>query len=219
MATPRTGKPYIWVTWLSKLLGGNQCVWSAWFKAHYKYVKHETEGQDLARWSADHDRLMRLRRQELEEAGYRVTAENQNSFKLEGETAFVAGKPDLVATIATPAPHSILVDGKTGRRRHADWWQVLIYLFAFPKCREDITGALVGELQYKAGDERQVIMPAELTAERRADIVAMIRAIAADAPPERVPSRDECHRCDIGPADCPVRFREQPAKRPAAVGF
>ena len=30
--------PYIWVTWLTKLLAGEaQCDWASWFKAHNKY--------------------------------------------------------------------------------------------------------------------------------------------------------------------------------------
>ena len=29
--------PYIWTTWLPKLLTGESlCEWSVWFKAHYK---------------------------------------------------------------------------------------------------------------------------------------------------------------------------------------
>ena len=29
--------PYIWVTWLTKLLvGENYCEWAGWFKAHYE---------------------------------------------------------------------------------------------------------------------------------------------------------------------------------------
>jgi len=32
--------PYIWVTWLTKLMAGEaQCEWASWFKAHHKYDK------------------------------------------------------------------------------------------------------------------------------------------------------------------------------------
>lgn len=29
--------PYVWVTWLTKILAGEQsCEWASWFKAHYQ---------------------------------------------------------------------------------------------------------------------------------------------------------------------------------------
>ena len=37
---------------------------------------------------------------------------------------------------------------------------------------------------------------------------ALIRRLAADKPPARVPSRQECRFCDITAADCPVRVDE-----------
>ena len=36
--TRRRSGPYIWVTWLSRLLVGDRsCEWSSWFKAHHRY--------------------------------------------------------------------------------------------------------------------------------------------------------------------------------------
>lgn len=205
MATPRGGKPYIWVTWLSGLLGGKQCLWSAWFKAHYKYQKFEEEASQLAEWNRDHNRMMRDRREELEEAGWTVMVENQNEFKLEGAVAVVAGKPDIVATMPG---HVLIVDGKTGRERDSDWWQVLLYLFAVPRSRPDLVGDLVGEIHYKRGDKRITVKPSELTPERLDDLVKIIKVVGGNEPPSKAPSRDECKRCNIGAADCPERFRE-----------
>jgi hypothetical protein len=101
MATARGGKPYLWVTWLAKILGGDQCLWSLWFKGRFKYQKFEQNAEQLADWNRDHNRLMRDRRQELEEAGYVVAVEEQNAFKVEGTAAVVAGKPDIIATRQT----------------------------------------------------------------------------------------------------------------------
>lgn len=204
---PRGGKPYIWVTWLSGLLGGKQCIWAAWFKAHYKYAKvAEEEAFDLASWSRDHNRLMRQRKVELEEAGWTVTTEGQNEFTLEGASAVLAGKPDIIATMPGRV---LIVDGKTGRERDSDVWQVLLYLFAFPKCRPDVVGDLEGEVHYKQGDQRVTVSAAELSRDRLDDIVTMIKAIGGPAPPTKAPSRDECKRCNIGRADCPERFTER----------
>jgi CRISPR/Cas system-associated exonuclease Cas4 (RecB family) len=217
MASRRSGKPYIWATWLSKLLGGDQCLWSGWFKAHFKYEKFEKQAEQLAEWNRDHGRLMRDRRTELEEAGWTVFVENQNEFKLEGETATVAGKPDIIATMPG---HLLVVDGKTGRQRDSDIWQMLLYLFALPKSRPDLVGALVGELQYKRGDVRITVKPSQLTSARRSDLITMIRTLASDTPPSKAPSRHECERCNIGPQDCPERFVERPAATAvAAAGF
>ena len=198
----RTGKPYIWVTWLAKLLGGNRCVWSAWFKAHYKYDKHEEMAADLVKWNREHNALMAARKKELEADGWKVMVEEENAFKLEGEVAIVAGKPDIVAT----KPGQVLVvDGKTGRERESDIWQVLFYLFSIPKSRPDLTGALVGEVQYKVGDVRITLTPDELDETRMGQIVALIKSVASSEPPAKAPSRDECKRCNIGFKDCPQR--------------
>lgn len=206
MATARTGKPYIWVTWLAKLLGGNQCVWSAWFKAHYKYEKYEEMAGDLAEWNKDHTRLMAARRRALEAEGWTVTVEDQNAFKLEGAAAIVAGKPDLVAT---KGDRVLVVDGKTGRQRDSDIWQVLLYLFAVPKSRRDLPLNLEGEVHYKNGDI--ALTPAELTPARMAAIVALVKTIGSPTAPAKAPSRAECRRCNIGAKDCPQRVADTKA--------
>lgn len=206
MATPRGDKPYIYVTWLAKLLGGNECLWSAWFKAHFKYDKYEEQAMDLVKWNRDHNKLMARRRKELEEDGWAVTSEEQNAFKLEGESAIVAGKPDLVAT----KPGQVLVvDGKTGKERDSDIWQVLFYLFSIPKSRRDLKGELVGEVQYSRGDQRVTLTPDALDESRMHDIVTLIKIVASDTPPRKVPSREECKRCNIGSRDCPQRVGER----------
>jgi len=202
MATRRTGKPYIWVTWLAKLLGGNECLWSAWFKAHFKYEKFQEMASDLVEWNREHNALMARRRRDLEADGWTVTSEDQNAFKLEGASAVVAGKPDLIAT----KPGFILtVDGKTGRQRDSDIWQVLFYLFAIQKARPDLVGELTGEVHYGRNDEVITVTPDQLTDARMGDIVALIKTIAGETPPRKVPSRHECQRCDIGRRDCPQR--------------
>src|SRR5262249_51199295 len=141
-------------------------------------------------------------------AGWTVTLEDQNEFKYEGATATLAGKPDIVATKGTLAK---VIDGKTGRQRDSDIWQVFTYLFAFPKCRPDIVGGrqIDGEVHYNAGDERVDVPHSDLSDERVAHLVKLIRLVASDTPPAKAPSRHECERCNIGPSDCPERFNPQ----------
>lgn len=221
----RDGKPYIYVTWLAKILGGNQCLWSAWFKAHYRYEKFEPNAAQLQEWNREHTAMMAARVEELEENGWTVTTEEQNAFKLEGKTAVVAGKPDIVATMpGHPGQLGdvLVVDGKTGREREADCWQVLIYLYALPFSRPDLIDAntLAGEVHYKVGDKRVPLPIAALTTDRQREIVELIKVVAAPEAPRRVPSRDECRRCNIGFADCRERIAdEEPATTPVAAGF
>lgn len=216
MAERRRGLPNVYVTWLAKLLAGQQCQWRVWFQSHYWYDKYEPEKFDLVKWNQDHNALMRARRRELEAAGYTVTVEGQNGFKFQGKAAVLDGKPDI---IASNAHETIIVDGKTGRERESDIWQVLLYLFAVPACRPELVrGALSGEVQYKQGDQRITLPVDALTPDREQEIVSLIRVVAADTPPRKVPSYDECKRCNIGVADCPQRVMEQPGVAKAA-GF
>lgn len=210
MAKPKKGKAYIWVTWLAKLLGGQQCVWSAWFKAHYQYDKYEPQAADLVKWNRDHEKLMAARRRQLEADGWTVTVEDQNAFQLEGQRAIVAGKMDLVAV---KGDRVLVVDGKTGRERDSDIWQVLLYLWALPRARKDLPTHLEGEVHYKAGDVS--LTPEELTPERITRIVDLVKVIGSATPPPKRPSREECRFCNIGPADCPQRVE---AVKPVAVG-
>lgn len=202
MAERRFGKPYIYVTWLAKQLGGHQCRWSAWFKAHFKYDKYEEMAGDLHRWNADHTRMMARRRQELEADGWTIFTEQQNAFKLDLPQAVVAGKGDIVAVKGTRA---LIVDGKTGRERDSDIWQLLIYLRTYPRVRPALAaGEWEGEVLYKNGPPIS-LTASELTEERLGQITDLIRVIASEEPPPRTPSRDECRMCNIGPADCPQR--------------
>lgn len=216
MATPRGGKPYLWVTWLSGLLGGKQCLWAAWFKSRFKYQKFEAQASQLAEWNREHSAMMRARRAELEENGWHVAVESENEFRLEGEVAIVAGKPDIIATMPG---HVLVVDGKTGRRRDSDWWQVLIYLLAIKLSRQDLQGELLGEVHYQRGDTRLPIPERELTDARQDEIVRLIKVIGAPQAPPRSPSRDECLRCNIGFADCPERFKDEDVAITQVSGF
>lgn len=210
MATPRHGKSFLWVTWLAKLLAGDQCLWRVWFQSRHSYVKFEPRKFDLAQWNREHNELMRRRRLELEREGFLVTAEDANAFRLHGQAAVLCGKPDLVATKPGLA---LVVDGKTGRERDSDLWQVLLYLYALPKCRPDLVKdcALEGEVQYGQTDERITVTPDELTPERVEQVVTVIRAVSGAQAPARVPSLHECERCNVGPSDCPQRVTEAPA--------
>ena len=84
MAEPRSS-PYVWVTWLTKLLAGEEsCRWKFWFKANNTFEKTPSDF-DLAKWTAEHTQLMNVRAEELRADGYAVYLEGQNAFRMKGK--------------------------------------------------------------------------------------------------------------------------------------
>ena len=199
MSTTPRPVPYIWVSWLTKLLAGEQaCLYQAWLKSHFKYDKRPDTSFNLAAWTADHTVLVNARAAELRADEWKVTHEGQNNFKLQGKSAILAGQPDL---IAVKDGVTLVVDGKTGQQRHADWWQVLIYMLVVPRVKEYLTN-LRGEVVYK--DHRLPIAPEELTSMRSEEIYTVIRSVGSHVRPQTTPSQKDCGFCDI--ADCKDRF-------------
>lgn len=197
-ATRKTGKPYVWVTWLAKAIASDApCMYSPWFRAHYQYTKYEEQASNLGEWNRKHTALMIPRRQELEAAGY--TCRVEEPFKLKGKTADIAGKMDLVAIKGDDV---LIVEGKAGADRDSDVWQVLIYLYAARHLWRK-TLRLEGEVHYPHGDV--ILTPDELTDERLALMFSTLATIAGEAAPAKRPSRDNCRFCNIGPNDCPQR--------------
>jgi len=202
--TPRKGKPFVWVSWLTGVLAGQeQCQWKGWFRSHFKYEKR-VDGFDLAAWTADHDAMVRRRAEEFEATGHKVRQENENWCRVTGDSAILTLKPDI---IASQGGMFTIADGKTGEASKKDWWQLLVYLMGIPLAWDTPNLRLVGELFYKTGD-RVSVYQEELTKERRKEIAQLIRLFADPIAPKRVPSIPECGRCDI--AECPDRMEEKP---------
>lgn len=204
----RHGNPYVYTTWLTGLLAGeDNCPYAPWFKAHYQFDKLE-RGFDLAGWKAEHSAMVNGRRAELETEGYTVTVEDQNTFKLLGATATLSGKADLVARRGAEV---LVVDCKGGKARDADFYQVLIYLFALPLvwAKQQPTLFAAGPLRWRGEvcyrDHRLPIEPEELTRDQVARLTALVRQCGASERPAKVPSARECRCCDLGRNDCAER--------------
>lgn len=203
----RFGKPYVWVTWLTRLLSGeNICTYSLWYRSHFKYPKVEDRGFNSAEWQANHTALVSKRRKEL---GGIITLEDQNDVKLVGESAVLSGKIDIVAREVGTA---IVSDAKTGKKASADWWQVLVYLFAIKylakrEQRWAKLGRVSGEVVYH--DNVVKIPNEELTEARETQIVEMLKVAGSDLPPEARPSARECGYCDI--STCTYRAKAEAA--------
>ena len=63
----RRARPYIWATWLPRLLTGeNSCEWAIWFKAHYRDWTKEPSDFNQADRLIRHTGLLNQQRQEWE---------------------------------------------------------------------------------------------------------------------------------------------------------
>ena len=201
----RREHPYIWATWLPRLLTGeNSCEWSIWFKAHYADWTRQPSGFDQAQWLLEHTALLNERRANWEVGSFDVDVEAQNRFELRGKTATLAGRPDIIAHREDEA---VVVDAKTGHDSPSHAVQVMIYLYAVPKALERYRNAkLRGQVTYR---DHTVRIPADAVDEAFVqNLGALICRISGDEPARRVPSRQECRFYDISAADCPQRTDE-----------
>lgn len=201
----RREHPYIWATWLSRLLTGeNSCEWAIWFKANYQDWTKQPSDFDQAQWLLEHTALLNERRANWEVGGYGVDVEAQNRFELRGTTATLAGRPDI---IAHRGDDGVIVDAKTGHDSPSHAVQVMIYLYAVPKAlRRYREIKLSGQVTYR---DHTVRVPSEAVDENFVrNLGALIRRISADEPARRVPSPQECRYCDMTATDCPQRLDE-----------
>ena len=207
MPAARRDHPYIWATWLPRLLTGeNSCEWAIWFKAHYQDWTRQPSNFDQAKWMLAHTALLNQRRANWEVGGYDVDVEAQNRFELRGRTATLAGRPDITAHRENDA---VTVDAKTGNDSPSHDVQVMIYLYAVPKALERYRNAnLRGQVTYR--DHTVRISEDAVDEAFIQNLDALIRRLSADEPARRVPSRQECRFCDITAEDCPVRVGEAP---------
>ena len=203
-ARPRTF-PYIWTTWLSKLLTGeSSCEWAIWFKAHHQGWTKQPSDFDLARWQIDHTALLADTRHKLQDSGYTVHVEAQNAFRLQGRTATLAGQPDLVV----PRNDNILViDVKTGAERPSHVAQVMTYMYALPRAMDQYHGTHVaGEIHYPNRVQR--VPQGGLDQGFYHRLITLIHRVAAPDPPPPAPSGPECRFCELTIDDCPVRVND-----------
>ena len=140
MAQLRATGPYVWVTWLPRLLSGeSSCEWANWFKAQHEGWSWTRMPSDFDQtgWLMNHTTLLNEQRQRWAQQGYTVLTEGQNSFSLRGSSAALVGKPDLVARCREQIT---VIHAKTGRPSPAHTTQVLIYMYALPRALERYRG-------------------------------------------------------------------------------
>lgn len=205
MASLRNGNPYVWVSWITKIITGEEsCQWKLWFKSHHTYDKAPSYF-DQVTWVTNHTTLLRSRAEELREEGYQVSVEDQNSFRIEGKNgAIISGKPDIVAIRGQDV---CIVDCKTGKEKPSDKTQVLIYMLLLPfskAYKEKVREAQIrGKIQYQ--HHRADISTEQVNDKFKSVFRNAMGMAAMTYPPHKVPSFGECKYCDITAKDCPER--------------
>ena len=193
--------PYIWVSWLTKLMvGESMCEWAAWFKAwneSWSYKKMPSDF-DSTTWKIHHTLLLNKVRSELESDGKTVFVENQNKFTLRGKLASLGGKPDL---ITTTAGFGTIYDVKTGNPSPAHHVQLMIYMYAIPRALKHYNGVrFEGKVIYE--DHEFAISNSAVDTRFIDNLANLIRRIASHTPAKKVPSLIDCSFCNLTDSDC-----------------
>ncbi|MBI2305159.1 MAG: hypothetical protein HYU86_10515 [Chloroflexi bacterium] len=207
MPVLRLNGPYIWVTWLTKLLiGTNSCEWASWFRAQHESGSWDKVPStfDWDAWRIEHTALLGTIRQQLEMEGKTVFTEKQNSFTLQGKTAALGGQPDLIAISGS---RGTILDAKAGAPHPSHSMQVKLYMYAAPRALRQYSGMTFdGKLVYK--DHEIPIPSSAINGTFIKNLSELIRRIASSNPAVKVPSPVECKFCNITQTDCPDRVAE-----------
>lgn len=207
MAQLRRNGPYIWVTWLTQLLvGENSCEWAAWFRTQHESWSWEKVPStfDQVAWQLAHTTRLNEVRERFEKQGYVVLTENQNSFILRSSRSGIAigGKPDL---IARKGSKGVVIDVKTGKPSPSHGVQVMTYMWAVPRALGQYQGiTFSGLLAY---NDYEIEIPASAIDKPFTDNLARLVSRVGDTKRQarKVPSAMECGFCPITHLGCPER--------------
>jgi hypothetical protein len=192
--------PFAWVTWISKLLAGeNPCDFSVWFQSHYKGYDQMPDSGRMAIWTIEHAMRVRERAQALRAAGFTVRLEDQNTAAYRTKRGLTIGyKPDLIAQ--SDVLGSKIVEVKTGQPRTSDVVQLLLYM--------TMSQTKAGELYYS--QTGRTIALGEEAADKNflRNLDETLTRILAVEPPLKVPGRN-CRFCKITKRDCEERIETE----------
>ena len=148
----RREHPYIWVTWLPRLLTGEKsCEWAIWFKAHYQDWTRTPSEFNQTEWMLNHTSLLNEQKTQWEARGQDVYVEGQNSFRLRGQSATLAGRPDL---IVVRNDDTLVIDDQSWPGAASQHYvQIMIYMYALPRALSQYQHAkLAGEVDLSDAD-------------------------------------------------------------------
>src|SRR5690606_30645947 len=115
-AVPRR-RPYIWVTWLARVMSGEVwCHWQYWFQTHHILKDRQPSDFDSIAWNIEHTRLLTELRREVARPGVRMHTEFEFRIQVPPDDTTVAGKIDCRVDVGESL---VVYDCKTGQPRVA----------------------------------------------------------------------------------------------------
>jgi len=213
LAKTKRDKPYLWATWVSKVMAGScLCHWSLWMKAHYKdleIIDRVTKADDRVKdWTADHVKLLSETKVEYESKGWTCFTEDQTAFCMIGKTGIsVAGKCDLVCVRGNEV---IVLDVKTGKARLSDYLQVIIYLIALKYVEGPWTGKRMRGLVVYPKPNKPVDVSWENVESNMDNFRKAIEILSNDVMARKTPSYQECRYCEMPLLECSDRVKDKP---------
>ncbi|MGE5660354.1 MAG: PD-(D/E)XK nuclease family protein [Actinomycetota bacterium] len=158
---------------------------------------------------SEHDEMVIKRALQLQNEGFTVYVENQNSFKYQGQyfDICVAGRPDIIAIKDNWA---VVEDIKTGKPKDSHKMQVLLYLSMLPFSPETkhlFKGYIPhGRLVYR---NQIVDFPKwSVNQQFRQRLQNLIAILCHSQPPNPTPSHWECRYCPVPSAYCSAKMRQ-----------
>jgi hypothetical protein len=200
----RRDNTYIWVTWLSKLITGEQpCEWVHWLKANYDGYEKIHSDFDAVAWQIEHTRMLREMRVERMKHGGKIFIESQNSFKYKTKEGIaVGGKPDMIEI--KEGNTGIIYDAKTGRQLQSNQAQVMLYQYLVPLARPEWESfTFNGSVCYK--DNTVDIPCTAIDSKFKDNVNYYCNLLASKEPLQKMPCEANCRFCDIPIKECPER--------------
>ena len=188
--------PYIWVTWLSKVMSGDTtCHWQSWFRSQNQLTEEQPSDFDLAGWVMNHTRMLTEFEKESIKQGYSTIKEKPIKYKVPNSNIIISGKLDCVIE----KNEIIVYDCKTGKERLSDQVQVMIYMYLLSNT-EPSKKQIKGVVMYK---DKKIEIP-YLPKDFEENFNFFVDILSSQTPPTKNPG-NSCRFCKITKNDCPER--------------
>ena len=203
MSSPsRSGLPTFWTTHLAKVLVGDQpCRLAPWLAGHLNLRKMERDSIQLAEWKKKHTAFLKATSDQMSADGWACSLERY--FRVQGSTAVVSGKADLIIRKTDKRP--VIIDVKTGYAKESDIVQVCIEMLLMPLAWGSPQMLFAGRVIYLEASPVE-INPATAQTYRE-PLFRLIKELATRVKPEAQPSESTCRFCDVSEDDCPQRWK------------
>lgn len=199
MTTVPRPKPYIWVTWLARVMAGEvACHWQYWYQAHHLVRDKQPSDFDHVAWGIAHTRLLTDLRREVARPGVRMQTEFRFSIHVPPTETTVAGKVDC---LVDDGQNLVVYDCKTGQPRDAHRVQVMLYMHALGSYERFADRRIRGMVVYPDSRFEIPYLPPDF----RDQVEYFVAQLADRATPALKAPGEGCRYCALTLFDCPDR--------------